>query len=315
MNAALKLGTYVLGLAAIFGGALGAGNVLGDPSGTPVTAGARHPAHGGTSPPPAAGARAQDIPGGLQISQDGYTLVPQATTVTPGRRTDFRFTVTGPDGEPVTRYIPLHGKKLHFIVVRRDMTGFRHLHPVEAGGGVWSVPLTLPGAGAYRVFTDVRPAGAKEQLTLGMDLAAPGDYRPAELAAAGRSARVDGYTVTLAGDLVPGRSSRLTLSVRKGGRPVTDLQPYLEAYGHLVVLRAGDLGYLHVHPDGAPGDGTTAPGPGITFYAEVPSAGTYRLYLDFRHAGTVRTAEFTMTAGANPPGAPEPSGHDDSHGH
>jgi hypothetical protein len=322
MNAAMKLGTYVLGLAAVFGGTVGVGNILGDPTGSPADTAARQSGDGGTSPTPTAIAETQEVPGGLQISQDGYTLVPRTTTLSPGKRTDFRFTVAGPDGRPVTRYTPLHGKKLHFIVVRRDMTGFQHLHPVEAGGGVWSVPLTLPAAGAYRVFTDVRPAGEPEQLTLGMDLAAPGDYQPEALPAAERSARVDDdYTVTVAGTLVPGKTGKLTLSVREDGRPVTDLQPYLEAYGHLVVLRAGDLAYLHVHPEGAPGDGTTDPGPDITFSAAVPSAGAYRLYLDFQHEETVRTAEFTMTAGGPAEVAPapaepaEPSGHDESHGH
>ena len=83
----------------------------------------------------------------------------------------------------------------------------------------------------------------------------------------------------------------------RAGAPVRDLQPYLGAYGHLVALRAGDLAYLHVHPEGEPADGRTAAGPGIAFVAEVPSAGTYRLYLDFRHGGAVRTAEFTVVAG------------------
>jgi hypothetical protein len=113
----------------------------------------------------------------------------------------------------------------------------------------------------------------------------------------------------------------VTLTVRRNGRPVTDLEPYLGAYAHLVVLRAGDLGYLHVHPDGEPGDGRTAAGPGIAFHAEVPSPGTYRLFLDFKHRGAVRTAEFTAVAGAaatSPPAPPAPSptgdGHDDGHG-
>lgn len=44
----------------------------------------------------------------------------------------------------------------------------------------------------------------------------------------------------------------LTLSVAKGTHPVTDLQPYLGAYGHLVALRQGDLAYLHVHPGAFP---------------------------------------------------------------
>ena len=83
----------------------------------------------------------------------------------------------------------------------------------------------------------------------------------------------------------------------RDGRPVTDLQPYLAAYGHLVALRQGDLAYLHVHPDGEPGDGRTEPGPGIVFHTTAPSAGTYRLYLDFKHGDVVRTAAFTVVAG------------------
>ena len=61
----------------------------------------------------------------------------------------------------------------------------------------------------------------------------------------------------------------LTATVTQDGEPVTDLQPYLGAYGHLVALRDGDLGYLHVHPDGEPGAGT--PGPEIAFDTESPA--------------------------------------------
>ncbi|WP_278258289.1 hypothetical protein [Nocardioides convexus] len=98
------------------------------------------------------------------------------------------------------------------------------------------------------------------------------------------------------------------LTVSKDGAPVTDLEPYLGAYGHLVALRGGDLAYLHVHPDGTPGDGTTEPGPEVVFYAAVPSAGTYHLYLDFQHNGVVRTASFTVTADANKDAASTSSG-------
>jgi len=89
----------------------------------------------------------------------------------------------------------------------------------------------------------------------------------------------------------------LTLSVSRNGKPVTDLQPYLDAYGHLVALRASDLAYLHIHPMGSPGDGVTAAGPEIGFHMTFPSAGDYRLFLDFQHAGAVRTAEFTVSVG------------------
>ncbi|GGO22201.1 hypothetical protein GCM10010116_44740 [Microbispora rosea subsp. aerata] len=292
MNTPARLGAYAAGLAVIFVAALGAGTALG--SGEPSRATPR-PAHGHPDPTPGhaheEAASAASAPPGLQISQDGYTLVPLTTTLTPGKAADVRFTVTGPDGAPVTRYQVKHEKKLHFIVVSRDLGGFWHLHPEEAGDGVWSVRLTLPAAGAYRAYADFAPEGGPG-LTLGADLFVPGDYRPRPLPPAERTAEVDGYTVTLAGDLTPGRVSKLEFTVSKDGRPVGDLEPYLGAYGHLVAIRAGDLAYLHVHPE----EDTTAAG--VTFAATAPSGGDYRLFLDFKHEGTVRTAAFTVHADA-----------------
>ncbi|EFG04119.1 Secreted protein (plasmid) [Streptomyces clavuligerus] len=220
--------------------------------------------------------------------------------------------MTGPDGRAVTAFTPEHEKELHFIAVRRDTAGFQHVHPVRDGEGTWSVGLALE-PGDWRFFADIHPAGHDGTLTLGIDVAVAGPYDPRPLPEATGTARVGAYTVTLDGGLLPGEASELTLTVSRDGRPVTDLQPYLAAYGHLVALRVGDLGYLHVHPAGEPGDGTTAPGPGIVFTAAAPSAGTYRLYLDFQHEDTVRTAGFTVrtgTAAATPrPAAEPPAAH------
>jgi hypothetical protein len=70
-----------------------------------------------------------------------------------------------------------------------------------------------------------------------------------------------------------------------------------------------------VHPDVAAGDGTTPVGTTGTFSAEVPSAGNYRLFLDFHHAGKVRTAEFTVpTSAGSAPAQPQPPAADHGHG-
>lgn len=233
------------------------------------------------------------VPGGLQITQDGYTLELAEPIIDPGE-TDFRFRILGPDGELVTDYSAVHDRDLHLIVVRRELTDFWHVHPELGADGVWSVRLNLPEAGSYRVFADIAPRALGKTLTLGADLAVAGRYAPRPVPAATRTAVVDGYEVRLDGDLVPGAGRLLTLSVRKDGEPVTDLQPYLAAYGHLVILRAGDLAYIHVHPNGEPGDGVTAPGPDVAFHTAVPGPGTYRLFLDFRHGDVVRTAAFTL---------------------
>ncbi|MGW6247357.1 hypothetical protein [Streptomyces roseolus] len=261
-----------------------------------------HGAHGGHG--------AHGRPGGLEVSVDGYTLDVDATILAAGPRRPVGFRVIGPDGRPVTDFVAEHEKELHFIAVRRDTAGFQHVHPVRDEKGDWSTELDLE-AGDWRFFADIHPVGHDGALTLGIDVAVAGAYAPRPLPEATRTARTGAYTVTLDGVLVPGEASELTLTVHRDGRPVTDLEPYLAAYGHLVALRVGDLGYLHVHPEGHPGDGATAPGPAIGFMAVAPSAGTYRLFLDFQHDGVVRTAEFTVhTTEA----APAHGGHQ-HHGH
>ncbi|GHJ93431.1 hypothetical protein SNE510_29500 [Streptomyces sp. NE5-10] len=262
-----------------------------------------HEAHGGARP------------GGLSVSESGYTLELDSTILTAGAQS-ITFRVIGPDGRAVTEFRPEHDKELHFIAVRRDTTGFQHVHPVRDEQGTWSVELDLE-PGDWRFFADIHPAAHDGTLTLGTDAAVAGTYDPRPLPEVTGTVRVGAYTVALDGELLPGEPSGLTLTVSRDGRPVTDLQPYLAAYGHLVALRVGDLGYLHVHPEGAPGDGATAPGPEIAFVAVAPTAGTYRLYLDFQHDGVVRTAEFTVrtsTAAPDPDGgSPAASGHGSHH--
>ncbi|MEH1166328.1 hypothetical protein V6V47_13160 [Micromonospora sp. CPCC 205539] len=312
MNTVTRLGGFALGLAAVFGAAYGMGRVV-----DPVTPSAdnRHDtaAHGERDD------SVDRIPGGLLVSEGGYTLEPVAAPAG-----EFAFRIGGPSGQPVTRFDVAHDKQMHLIVARRDLSGFRHVHPDLSPDGTWRVTSPLAGPGQWRAFADFTPTGGRP-LTLGVDVAVPGALTERPLPAPATSTTVDGYTVTLAGAPEPGRTSPLTFTVTRAGRPVTDLEPYLGAYGHLVALRRGDLAYLHVHPDGTPGDGRTRPGPAVTFLAEVPSAGSYRLYLDFRHDGSVHTAEFTVVAGTTPagadptPGAPAPSGSADhgapGHGH
>ena len=298
----LRVAGFVAGLLAVFGLALGLGRLAG-----PLDATAE-PGHDmADSGAAMADTGAAHPVGALQAEQGGYSLTLAEPTLSPGRQR-LGLTVTGPDGEPVTSYDVVHDKRLHLVVVRRDLTGFQHVHPrLDPGTGEWTTDVRLT-PGVWRVIADFTPAGG-DPLTLGQDLSVPGDFAPEGLGPEHRTATVDGYTVTLAGDLAAGTEARLVLTVTRGGRPVSDLQPYLGAYGHLVALRAGDLGYLHVHPDGEPGE--IPAGPDVVFHAEVPGTGSYRLFLDFRHGGAVHTAPFTVhvTDGSAGESAGEGAGH------
>ena len=285
----VRIAAFAVALVAVYAVALGIGTRVG-PVEEPAAAESTHGHDHGTG-----GTRhAADLPGGVMVSQDGYTLRLTQAQVPAGRDRMVAFVIEGPDGRPVTSYTEEHEKDLHLIAVRRDFSGFQHVHPVLDADGTWTTTLDLSG-GAWRVFADFTPAGG-QALTLGADLTVPGAVRATRATPVTRIATVDGYTITLAGDLVAGERSPLTLTVARNGAPVTDLQPYLGAYGHLVALREGDLAYVHVHPDGEPDDGRTQPGPDVEFGAEVPSTGRYHLYLDFRHDDVVRTAPFTLEA-------------------
>jgi hypothetical protein len=325
MNTGLRITVFAAALAATFGTAYGVGSGVGEVSPEPKPAAAAHGGHetGSHGGHDGGGGAAAAPPGGLQMSEGGYTLALKTPSVETGRNTNLRFTVVkDATGRPLTTYQREHTKELHLIIASRDLTQYRHLHPTRAADGTWSTPVTLPEAGAYRVFADFTPRGG-EGLTLGADLTASGTYRPAPLPAPVTTVEADGYEVSLKGRPEPARGSELTFTVTRNGRPVRDLQPYLGAYGHLVALRSGDLAYLHVHPNGEPGDGATRPGPRISFSATAPSTGSYRLFLDFKHAGKVHTAAFTVTtAGTSADGAaqqpdtssthtetPEPSEH------
>lgn len=287
LGTGIRVGGFVLAVGAVFAGAYGIGTAVGPaevaaPPEMEHSEGSEPAGHGEEKGLPAAG---------LLISDRGYTLKVLTTGLSAGVGQDFGFQVVDGHGEPLTEFQIKDDKPMHLIVARRDLSGFQHVHPELDATGTWHVPLSFAEAGEYRVFADFLPQGADEDLTLGADVPVAGDFRPRPLPLPADTATVDGYEVHLEGDLTAGATRKLTLSVHKDGRPVTDLQPYLGSFGHLVVLRAGDLAYLHVHPDEA----TTGPDRAITFLVEVPSAGDYRLYLNFQHQNVVRTAEFTAT--------------------
>jgi hypothetical protein len=242
---------------------------------------------------------AADAVRGLAVSENGMGLELARTQIRPGTPTELRFTITDPSGEAVRDFELEHERRMHLILVRRDLTGFQHLHPRMDADGTWSTTLEVPEAGSYRVFADFKRGG--EAATLAADLAVDGEVEWRQLPAPAATARADGaYEVELAnGTSTAGQERELAFSVSRDGEPVA-VEPYLGANGHLVALREGDLAFLHVHPTsdaehGGEADAAEHGGEGkvIRFMTQFPSDGRYRLFLQFKHEGDVRTAAFT----------------------
>jgi hypothetical protein len=287
MTAPLRLLAFAAVLAGVFAAAALAGSRLDVHPGANATP--AEPARGMTAMAgdgaAGHGAGANTAPQavrGLAVSANGHTLELARTTAPRGERLDLAFRIADARGATVRGFDVEHTKRMHFIVVRRDMTGFQHLHPTQRPDGAWSIPVTLRDAGSYRVFADFSTGGKPQ--TLAGDLTVDGAVRSRALPAPAKTADVDGLRVSLTeGASRAGSESQLGFTVTRGGKPVA-VQPYLGAKGHLVALRRGDLAFLHVHPDER----------SLSFMAEFPSAGTYRLFLQFQTEGRVHTAAFTQ---------------------
>ncbi|MFJ6197408.1 copper resistance protein CopC [Micromonospora sp. NPDC092111] len=282
-------GRSVTGGQTATGGALGTGPAVSAGDGHqhgPGTGAHTHPGDGGTG-------QAQVT--GMAVSAGGYTLQPVARSQPVGERLDYRFRIVGPDRQPATRFAVVHDKPLHLVVVGRDLSGYQHLHPTMTADGTWSVPLTLPRAGGYRIYADFSVTGADGTalpLVLGVDHQVPGAHVPAALPPAQSQAAAGPFTVSMGGTPTVGVTVPLSFRVGGSGPPGPPrLERYLGAYGHLVVVREGDLGYVHVHPEPELVDGT------VKFWLTAPSTGRYRAFFDFQVDGTVHTAEYTIEVG------------------
>jgi len=239
---------------------------------------------------------AASVPGhGLLTSSGGFTLRPLTTTVTAGRPSTYAFRVVSADGRVVTSYQPEQTKLLHLYLIRSDITGFEHLHPTLGPGGAWSVIVAPRTAGSYRVFTQFNAdrAGKVTSLVLSQPLTVTGPGAADKpLPPPSPTTTADGYTLTVSGHPAAGSGSQLTVAVARNGRPVTDLQPYLDTYAHLTALHRGDLGFAHLHPTGTV-DGDHG-GPTLSFHADFAQSGPYRVFMQFQTAGVLHTAVITV---------------------
>jgi hypothetical protein len=242
----------------------------------------------------------------------GMTMVPIPVPVFGDDRMEVSYAATGMNrghltirildkhsGAPVKSFAMVHDKPFHLFIVSRDLKYFSHIHPAVAEDGTLGLDVTLPGPGMYMAYGDFYPDGGTPQL-LQAPLVTPG-YRgspfpdPESVAPAPASATdlVDGLRVTLSHpDLVAGRDTALTFDLqRSDGTPVTDLQPYLAAAGHLFMVSADLIDADHSHPSDF-----AAKGPRLTFQIRPAHPGLYKVWVQFQRAGKVTTAGFTMNA-------------------
>ncbi|MFL6072557.1 MAG: hypothetical protein ACJ73S_04080 [Mycobacteriales bacterium] len=241
-----------------------------------------------------------DMPGGdgLSATSAGFTMKALTTMLPSGQATTYQFKIMNMAGKAVTSFETDQTKLMHFYLIRSDVTGFQHVHPTMAADGTWSAPIAATPPGSYRAYASFNAKNEKGKATpvvVSVDAPVAGaEGAEAAFPPPARTTTVDGYTVTASGDLMAGMSHTLTLTVAKGGTPVTNLEPYLDTYAHLTAFHEGDLAFAHLHPQGTVnGDHG---GPTLTFEAMLPKPGNWRMFVQFQTAGVLHTAAITLAA-------------------
>lgn len=231
------------------------------------------------------------LPGGLTVAVNGLRLEPAKTRLQADVIQEWTYHIHDDDGAVVTTFEETHDQLAHVILVRRDLTRFQHLHPDLTEDGTWSVTFALPDRGAYRAFVDVLVDG--QPTTLGVDLFVDGAAEYDAPPDSSREASAEEYQITMTPETIPpNERTILEFEVRHDGDAV-HLEPYLGALGHLVVLRDGDLAYLHVHPE------ETSPETGhIRFTSRFPTPGRYRLFLQAKPRDDLITTSFDVSVAA-----------------
>ncbi|WP_171909001.1 hypothetical protein [Paenibacillus sp. GP183] len=211
----------------------------------------------------------------------------------PNQDTTVTIQIQDKNGKAIEKFDTVHEKQLHLIVVSKDLSFFNHIHPDYKGKGQFTVTTQFPAAGDYKVIADFTPSGmtAMNKSQWFTALGSAPAAKPIEPDAS-LTKVVDGKEVTLSfGHLMANMELNLNFNIKDAQtkQPVTDLQPYLGAVGHVVILSQDAENYLHVHPTEE-----RAKGPDAKFMTTFPQSGVYKIWGQFQQNGKVFTVPFTV---------------------
>jgi hypothetical protein len=217
------------------------------------------------------------------------------------------FTVRHPgDGAPIRNFEVVHDKRYHLFIVSRDMEVFEHIHPEQRPDGTWAIEVTLPKPGYYQILSDFIPTGGSPQFIgrtlvtadFDGDLESQAAHLEPDTVVNKTVGSITAHLQLEPSILVAGQYGHLSFALTDAvtGQPVTDLQPYLGAFGHALILSEDMLDYVHSHPFEGPESDITRGfgGPNVTFEGYMPRPGRYRAWSQFQRKGQVITVPFTL---------------------
>jgi hypothetical protein len=232
--------------------------------------------------------------------------------VKPGEKFRLDLAVANPKtGKRTREFNIVHDMPYHLFVVSEDLRYFSHIHPQQRADGRFTIETTVPTAGAYLIYSDFFPKGGLPQVI----------YR--NLITSGFAGDLFSQEARLEADPVLSKTQdgirfdlKLDPTEPLGGKPATlryhltdaqtsapikDLQPYLGAWGHTLIISEDARSYVHSHPQVMISDNLNqsrmVSSADIAFDVFFPRPGLYRVWSQFQRHGKVITVSFTIKAG------------------
>ncbi|MEX1029653.1 MAG: hypothetical protein WDZ91_06355 [Paenibacillaceae bacterium] len=210
-----------------------------------------------------------------------------------GKEIGLNIQVQNKDNKPIENFDIAHEKKLHLIVVSKDFSYFNHIHPEYKGEGSFDIRTQFPSGGEYKLFADFIPTSGSA-MTKSEWIKIEGEEAKRETIEPDNNMTksVSGKEVTLSYDkLQAGKEVTLNFTIKddKTKEPINNLEQYLGAVGHVVILSEDAEQYLHVHPMEE-----KATGPDAKFATTFPQSGIYKIWGQFQYEGQVFTVPFVV---------------------
>ena len=271
----------------------------------PYLVGPAYFGHLDAAPPsaPAAAQRADDVE--LSTPADLEAGHPAALT----------FSFSDSRGRRIRFLERVHEQPVHLLIVSTDLSEFAHIHPVLQPDDTFAVNHSFANGGTYWLFVDHTPPGATQTISR-FRLHVKGAIRPARaLQPDGLTKTIDGLRVklTLAPRLRAGAdlSFRFDVSDAATSQPVNDLEPYLGAWAHIMIVSQDRRNFIHAHPleeavnpavnpavNNDPWQHThVLPGLSPSTVSAITgfrTPGLYRLWVQFQRHGRVITVPYTV---------------------
>jgi len=219
-------------------------------------------------------------------------LVTNPGSIAVGKEAELVFTPKDKsDSTVVVELQETHEKLIHVIAVNEELTWFDHIHAEPDNTGAYKVRETFPAPGRYLVYADYKSTvGGPQTDRLEVNVVGNKNVSSQHQHQAKIKTETDGYALSIPDgkNLTTGAVS-LPIVLEKDGKKLqrSDIQNYLGAVAHIILISQDDKDFIHIHPESS----EISP---IHAHADISKPGQYRMWVQFQTNGKVHTADFTL---------------------